>query len=242
MSFLAAAILTVAAWATATFSAIVGMGGGVTLLAVMAILLPAALVVPIHGIVQLSSNFTRTIVFLPHVRWRFFYAFAPGLLVGIGAATAAWRGVEFTWFKPAIGGFLVLFLVTRGRIGSLRAPPLWIYTPLGVATGFLSLFVGATGPFLAPFFLRDDFKKEEVIATKAVCQSLTHLLKIPAFIALGFDYLEHGALLGVLVVMVILGTFTGKWLLRSLDERTFERLFVAVLALLAANLVLGHFL
>ena len=90
--------------------------------------------------------------------------------------------------------------------------------------------------------MSDDFQKEEVIATKAMCQSLTHVLKIPAFIALGFDYLEHTALLAVLVVMVILGTLTGKKLLAYLDERSFERLFVAVLAVLALHLIISHFL
>jgi len=242
MSSTTALVLAVAAFATATFSAIVGMGGGVTLLAVMAIVLPAAMVVPIHGVVQLSSNFTRTVVFLPHVRWRYFGAYAPGMLLGVAAATAAWSGIKLTWFKPLIGVFLLLFLWSRSHAGTLRKPPLWIYAPLGLVTGFLSLFVGATGPFIAPFFLRDDFQKEEVIATKAMCQSLTHVLKIPAFIALGFDYLEHTALLAVLVVMVILGTLTGKKLLAYLDERSFERLFVAVLAVLAVHLIISHFL
>jgi len=235
-------MLALAAFATSAFSAIVGMGGGVTLLGVMAIVLPAALVVPIHGIVQLCSNLTRTVVFIPHVRWRFFFAYVPGLVVGVALATLAWQGIKLTWFKPFIGIFLLLFLISRGRLRSLRAPPLWIYAPLGLTAGFLSLFVGATGPFIAPFFLREDFDKEEVVATKAVCQSLTHLLKIPAFVALGFDYIEHAPILTLLVAMVIIGTVAGKRVLQRLDERSFERLFVVVLSLLAINLIAGHFL
>ena len=100
---------------------------------------------------QLSSNFTRTLGFIPHVRWRCFAAYAPGLVLGILAATAAWQGIKLSWFKPFIGVFLVLFLLSRSYSGSLRAPPLWIYTPLGMLTGFLSLFVGVTGPFIARF-------------------------------------------------------------------------------------------
>ena len=74
-----------------------------------------------------------------------------------------------------------------------------------------------------------------------MCQSLTHLLKIPAFMALGFDYLEHGPILILLVAMVIIGTVVGKRALQRLDERSFERLFVVVLSLLAINLIAGHF-
>lgn len=242
MSGFIASMVALAAFATSAFSAIVGMGGGVTLLGVMAIVLPAGLVVPIHGIVQLCSNLTRTIVFIPHVRWRFFFAYVPGLVLGITLATLAWQGIKLTWFKPLIGIFLLVFLLSRGRLGSLRAPPLWLYAPLGAGAGFLSLFVGATGPFIAPFFLREDFRKEEVIATKAMCQSLTHLLKIPAFIALGFDYLEHSLILAVLVLMVVIGTLAGKRVLTHLSESSFERLFLVVLSLLALNLIAGHFL
>ena len=49
-------ILVIASFATATVSAILGMAGGVTLLGVMTALLPAPIVVPLHGVVQLASN------------------------------------------------------------------------------------------------------------------------------------------------------------------------------------------
>ena len=72
------------------------------------------------------------------------------------------------------------------------------------------MFVGATGPFIAPFFLRDDFEKEEVIATKAACQMVGHGLKIPAVLIIGFEYSAHLPLLGLLVAGVILGRFTRR--------------------------------
>ena len=57
--------LIVAAFLTSILSAIIGMGGGITLLGVMAIILPEGyLVVAYHGMVQLVSNVTRTTVFL----------------------------------------------------------------------------------------------------------------------------------------------------------------------------------
>ena len=234
-------VLVVAAFLTSTLSGVLGMGGGITLVGVMAAVLPAPLVVPLHGVVQLCSNLTRTIVFLPHVRWRFVAVYAPFLVVGVVGAASVWSG-DLSWFKPFIGLFLLLFLASRRYARSLRLPPLWLYAPLGAVTGFLSLFVGATGPFLAPFFLRDDFDKEQVIATKAMCQAFAHVLKIPAFLALGFRYQDHLALLVVLVAMVVLGTLTGKKLLSHLDQRTFERLFVVLLAALALHLILGAFL
>lgn len=108
--------------------------------------------------------------------------------------------------------------------------------------GFLTIFVGATGPFLAPFMLRDDFEKESVIATKAACQMWLHLLKIPAFLSLGFDYRPHAPLLAVLVLAVIIGTYVGKTLLSRISPERFNILFQGLLVVIALYLIVSPLL
>jgi uncharacterized membrane protein YfcA len=233
--------LIIAALLTSTLSGILGMGGGVTLLGVMAIVLPPAQVVPLHGVVQLFSNSTRTAVFIRHVAWRLVIPYVPALVLGTWLATLVWSGDRLDWFRPGIGVFVLSFLVWRRRAPTLRAMPVYAYPILGVAAGFISVFVGATGPFIAPFFLRDDLEKEEVIATKAICQSATHLLKVPAFFSLGFDYTLHVELLAILTVTVIVGTVIGKKLLSKLSGDTFVRLFEIVLAAIALYLIASPF-
>ena len=62
-------ILSVAAFITASISAILGMGGGIILLGIMALIIPEGyIVVALHGIVQLISNLTRRFVFRDHIR------------------------------------------------------------------------------------------------------------------------------------------------------------------------------
>jgi uncharacterized membrane protein YfcA len=239
MTAVSSAILIVAALLTSILSGVVGMGGGVVLLGVMAAVMPAAAVVPLHGVVQLGSNTTRTLVFFRHVNWTLFWAYAPFMLVGTGLATLVWSGDKLDGFKPLIGLFIIGFLISRRLKPTWRNPPLWIYPILGVCTGFLALFVGVTGPFIAPFFLRDDLDKEGVIATKAVCQSAGHLMKIPAFIVLGFDFWAYKTLLIALVIMVILGTMTAKRLLKYLNQETFIHLFVGVLLVLSVRLIVS---
>ena len=57
-----------AAFITSIISAIIGMGGGVTLLGIMAIIIPNGyMVVAFHGVIQLVSNVTRTTVYREHV-------------------------------------------------------------------------------------------------------------------------------------------------------------------------------
>lgn len=232
-------ILVVACFVTATISGILGMAGGVTLLGVMTALLPAPVVVPLHGIVQLASNWTRTWAFRKHVRWPIFFAFMLPAVLGVAIAANIWADLELTWFKAWIGAFILAFLVWRKYKPKLRHPPLWSYAVLGFAAGLLAIFVGATGPFLAPFFLRDDFDNEEVIATKAVCQTWLHLLKIPAFLALSFDYSPYLAVLAALVAAVIGGTYFGKHLLSRISKERFVFWFQLVLAALAVYLIVS---
>lgn len=234
--------LTLAALLTAIISGIVGMAGGVTLLGIMSALLPPAQVVPLHGVAQLASNFTRTLVFLRHVVWRIFLVYALPMAAGVYSATLIWSGDKLGWFKPGIGVFILAFLIWRRYNIKLRNIPNPWYAVVGLIAGFATVFIGATGPLIAPFFLRDDCDNEEIIATKAICQSWGHALKIPAFLSLGFDFTPHWSLLLFLIAAVIIGTIIGKKLLTRLSKNFFVILYQTVLAILALYLIATPFL
>jgi uncharacterized membrane protein YfcA len=233
------ALLAVFAFATATVSGVLGMAGGVTLLGLMSLVLPARDVVAVHGVVQLASNGSRAVLFLPRVSWRLFFAYTPGLIAGVAIATFALKRIEIPHFSTVIGAFLLLFLWWRRTNPTLRALPLVVYPFLGVVVGIISLVFGATGPLIAPFFFRDDLDKEDVIATKAACQMVGHLLKVPAFIALGFDYGAYALPLAFLVVVSALGTYAGKRVLENMDRKLFDTIFQGVLAVLALVLIVN---
>ena len=76
--------LIIAAFITSIISAIIGMGGGVTLLGIMAIVIPEGyLVVAFHGVIQLVSNVTRTTVYHEHVYQPIFKKFFIGIIPGL---------------------------------------------------------------------------------------------------------------------------------------------------------------
>ena len=193
------------AMVAAGISAVIGMAGGITLLSGMLLVIPYGAAVPIHGVVQLASNSTRLVVFFKHVKWRivlwFGFAAAPGAYLGARVVSA----VPDEWLTLGIGAFILLATHVprpkRPRGGDLERA--WIFGPVGLAAGFLGMLVGATGPFIAPFFLRENVLKEELIATKAFCQAFVHLWKLPAFMSIGFAYAEHATTLATLVTMVV---------------------------------------
>jgi len=108
---------------------------------------------------------------------------------------------------------------------------------VGFIAGILNIFIGATGPFQAPFYLRNDLSKEEIVATKASSQMVGHLLKIPAFIKLGFDYKNYFILIIALSLAAIVGTKIGVSLLGKINESIFIKLYKSVLFIAAIRIL-----
>ena len=75
-------VLLVAAFATSVISAILGMAGGISLLAVMMQYFPQTLLIPMHGIVQLVSNGFRTALNFKYVEMRILGPLLIGSVVG----------------------------------------------------------------------------------------------------------------------------------------------------------------
>ena len=246
-------ILIIAAFITSIISAIIGMGGGVTLLGIMAIVIPEGyMVVALHGIIQLVSNITRTTIYREHVYQpilkKFFIGIVPGLLCAVliiiglinyfNLNSASELKIDF--LKPLIGIYIIWFLYLKKerRIQSDK-----IFLLIGSLSGLVTVFIGAAGPLIAPFFIDRDLTKENIVATKAACQAIGHLGKMPIFIYFfGVNYLHHWSVLLPLVLAVYFGTKIGKKSLGLLSEQFFKKLFRLVLTIIAIRLIVEQFL
>ncbi len=244
--------LTLAALLTATISAIVGMGGGILLLAVMAGFMPLSQAVPLHAAVQLVSNGTRILAFLRSVDWRTVRRFVLGVLPGvvIGFFILRWiRNLDGgsgnldraePYLKIIIGAYILIVTHLPKPRNEAHRPWRFDFTLLGLLVGILGLVVGAIGPIIAPLFARRGFVKENLIATKAVCQMCTHALKIAAFAALGvLKVAAFSKLFVAMAAMAVVGTFLGKRLLKHVSPEAFVVLYKVALTV-AGLKVLGY--
>lgn len=238
----AIAILTATAFATSFLSAVVGMAGGMTLLGVMLLFLDPLGAIPLHAVVQLVSNGSRTFYQRRHVDWRIAGSFvlpllpagALGLLLATRVPPDATRVaiallvLVATW-RP---GWVSLFGAGTGVSGRSR------FLALGSAIGFLNVNVGATGVLMSPFFLGLGLSRQALIGSQAVCQMAGHLAKILLFGAAGFAFREHALLLGCLCAASLAGARAGTLLLDRVSEEHFVWLYRGVLTLLALQLLL----
>jgi uncharacterized membrane protein YfcA len=212
------------------------MGGGILLMGVMATMLPPAVVIPVHGLVQLASNGSRAVLSWNAINWKIVWPF------GIGALVGAAVGGQFAVSLPEDTSRIVLalFILAMTWVPTPKAAPkipgkfFWV----GMGSTFLSMFIGATGPLQAPFFLRDGLTKDSVIATKAATQVFQHITKVVAFIALGFAVGPFLPLIGVMIVAVILGSYAGKLVLNRVPEKLFFWFFKITITALAIHMLI----
>lgn len=235
------AILCAASLVTAGVSAVLGMAGGIMLLAVMLLFLEPAVAIPIHALVQLTSNSSRVVIHRKAIRHDLLVPFC---LLILPAGYLTLPLVEITpadALRLAIGLFVIVStwrkewlllgldperLGTRGR-----------FALVGAGSGALGPLIGATGPFIAPFFLGIGLTRFELIGTKAACQAATHLAKMVLFGIAGFAFLDFAPLIAAMSISVIVGTALGTRVLSHLDDARFTQLYKLVLTLVALRLV-----
>ena len=242
----ALAILCVAAFATSVLSAVVGMAGGITLLAVMLLFLDPLVVIPVHGAIQLVSNSSRAVIQRDHLRWDIIARYGALLLpMGfVGLLLVRQLPPEAT--KAIIGAFVLL---ATWRPNALllgthpeRSDPGRRFFVLGGAVGLVNIAIGATGPLIAPFFLGLGLDRFELIGTKPASPKTMSLARCPNVwqAALVFD--AHWLTLATMIPMVVAGTWAGSRLLHRVSEAHFVVLYKSVLTLIALRLVIGGLL
>lgn len=192
---------------TSLIAALIGFGGGMLLIAVLPLFLPAAATVPLHGLTQLASNSSRALFSPQDVLWPLIPEFLFGSVLGVAVFGWLWTQLPVDYLPLFIGLYILLSLWHPGfqRIMSRFENFIWI----GFIQSGLSLFVGATGPIATSLLLKQTQDQNKVIVTAALMMSISHLLKVLVFGWLGFAYLEYIWPLLLLITGAIAGSYLG---------------------------------
>ncbi len=230
-----AVLLISVSFLTSAMTAAVGLGGGVTLIAIMAAVMPAGALVPVHGVVQLGSNAGRTLVQLKHVDWLIALWFAAGAVAGAALGGAIAVELPAAVLKAGIGCF-VLWIVW-GRPPKFAKARKRAMAGAGFASTFLSIFFGAAGPIGGAVLSTLGLPRHGFVANQAVTALIMHVFKIVAFGLLGFAFAPWAGLIVLMIISGFLGTLAGSRLLGRMNEKTFKTGFKWVMTALALNLL-----
>ena len=216
-------LLAVSALVTSFISGILGMAGGMILMGVLLAVVPLPVAMMLHGITQLASNGWRALMWRKEVDWRVFR----GYMYGAIAMTVFFAIVKLVVSKPvaliAMGltPFITLALPDKLHLNVERKGHA---TACGIVCTTLSLTAGVSGPILDVFFVRSKMGRHGVIATKAMTQSLSHILKIAyfgAFVAVEGGNV-HPLLAAIMVLLAFLGTSQSKHVVARMNDDSFR--------------------
>lgn len=235
VSLAAALALLAFSFFTSAITATFGLGGGVIMLAGLGLVFPPAVLVPVHGLVQLGSNAGRAIVQRAHIHWQtaiwFCLGAIPGSLVGAQVALA----LPETLFMAVIAIF-VLYSTWAPQPRIEGRGPVANFVGGTIISG-LGMIVGASGLLVANFikWLAD---RRQIIATQALLVSVSNAFKVIVFAAFGFAFSAYMPLVVAMIATGFAGTLVGSRLLDRLPEAGFRTAFRIVLTLMAIKLLL----
>lgn len=230
-----APFLIFASFFTSGLTATFGIGGGLAMLALMGLFLPVAVLIPIHGVVQLGSNTGRAWQMRSHIAWRALWPFFIG--GALGAALAGLVVVELpdSLLKIILGVFVIG--ITWAEIRALAAESPAVMGMGGFVTTALSLFLGATGPLVMALFGKRFGERLTLVATTAAAMTYQHLVKVLVFGLVGFAFAQWLPLVAAMIASGYLGTMTGIGLLRIIPEERFRFMFKLTLTVLGAHMI-----
>ena len=240
VTFITILVLSITSLLAAIIGGATGLGGGTLLLAIIMMLVSTEYVIPLHAALQFISNGTRVTIFRKHVNWGITGYFMMGILPGVLLGIYTFTLLDQSTIRLVMALFILLS-VHLPKFKSSSDSNLKIFIPVGFVSGVIGIFFGAIGPFISPFFLRNDILKEELVATKATVQLISHFLKIPLFGVIGINVFHYWPLILILSIFLIAGTLIGKKLLNKLSKKHFKNIFKIILTLIAIRILVGYF-
>ena len=216
------------------------MAGGMVLMAILVTMYGVAQAMVLHGFIQATSNGSRAWILRHHINWQILPLYLIGAALAIGLFT-------LVLVVPPAGVVLILvgLFPWLARL-SKHLKGLDITKPLTtLCCGFFvtaaQLLAGASGPLLDVFYLNSPMTRQEIVANKALTQTLGHIFKIVYYglvVAVGVDF--SWWLVAIAMLFAVLGTRVGTLLLDRWNDAQFQKISqVAILTIATLCTVQG---
>lgn len=218
------AVLSISVFVTSFISGILGMAGGMILMGILLALKPLPVAMMLHGITQFASNAWRALLWRDKVDWRIFRGYMYGALAMLAVFAIAKFVVSKRVALVAMGltPFVSLALPEKLHLNvERRGHPL----ACGLICSALALMAGVSGPILDVFFVRSKMGRHAVVATKAMTQSLSHILKIVYFggvLAIESDSHLDPWLAAAMIALALTGTSISRHVLERMNDKSFR--------------------
>ena len=217
-------LLTLATLVTSLISGVLSMAGGMILMVVFGFFLSVPVAMVLHGIAQTFSNGSRVWLYRRHIRWRLlaFYTVGALAMTGLFAMFTFVPDIGLVFILIGTFPFLALAVPKSINLDMEKAP---VAALSGVLVTAAQLLAGASGPVLDIFYVQSRLTRQEILGTKAVTQTLGHILKL----------VYYGAIMAVagtelpiwvfpaVVTAAVLGNYLGSLIVARMTDNQFKQ-------------------
>lgn len=226
-------LLVLATLATSIISGVLSMAGGMILMGVFGFFLsvPAAMV--LHGIAQTFSNGSRVWLYRRHIKWCVlgYYSMGAFAVLGLFTTLAFVPSIGLVFLLIGCFPLLALILPTSINLDMTRGP---VSLFSGIIATTAQMLAGASGPVLDIFYVKSKMSKEGILGTKAVTQTLGHVLKLIYYaimMAIASD-LVPAWLIPAVFAAAIIGNYCASLLVTRLSDHQFKKIGRYVISLI----------
>jgi hypothetical protein len=193
------------------------------LLGVLLVYLDVAAAMILFSIIQLFANGWRAAQWRDFVRWRIFVFYC----LGGAVAFSVMRLIQFVPPKPLVYFLLGIMPFVVEVVPPVARPNIeWRYVPFitGLLTTVVQFLAGVGGLFLDIFFQKSMLDRKTTLATKAVTQSASHVLRAAYFVSFGsIGDAVGGWWIAVAIVLAISGTAVAPYVIERMTDHGFRQ-------------------
>jgi uncharacterized protein len=180
ITFAAYIVLALSILVSSFVSGVFGMAGGMILLGVLLNYFDVPSAMILFSIIQFCANGWRAWQWRHYVRWPIFYKYLAGAMISFVAMYA----IKFVPDKMMVYFSLGLMPFAIEALPKEWRPNIeWRGVPFitGVLTTVIQVLAGVGGLFLDIFFQKSMLDRKTTNATKAIIQTLSHVVRISYF-------------------------------------------------------------
>lgn len=231
-------ILSVINLLTSTITGITGLGGGMILVGLMPMFLPAAAIIPVHGATQLASNVSRAWFGRKYIDRRYFKIYLAGVLCGAVVFGVAVRLVHLDLIPLLIGVYILLTQWSEKFNQLLKN--FENFFVIGFLQTGIGLFVGAPGPIHMPLLMKKFDDNHVVVSTASLMVSFVHVIKIVMYMSMGFVFADYWQVIVLMIVSAVIGSWIGTRLRHHLPMAWLKKALPWILTIIAIKIIVDN--
>jgi uncharacterized membrane protein YfcA len=233
MTAAALALLAATILATSFISGVFGMAGGMVLIGILLLYFDVATAMVLFSVIQLFSNGFRAFQWRQYVLWPIFWRY----LVGAAIAFALLRYVAFVPAKALVYLLLGLMPFAIEAMPAALRPSIQrrgVAFVTGILTTIVQFLSGVGGTFLDIFFQKSQLDRKTTVATKAVTQTFSHVLRAAYFGSLSGIGTVEPWLYGAGIALALAGTSLAPLVIERMTDHGFRQWTRAIILAIAA--------